>query len=133
MKTQQAIAISAAVAAFALAATSAQADQSATSSDGAWKASSSLAGSLAVKSHAQATVKITPAAGGAACPQVANVLFEMPSHGHGGDVDPKSAAAGTCEWKITDLAPSMGGEWRLRLVVKDGGKSSNIDFMVQAK
>ena len=133
MKTHQSIAILAAASALVLAATAAQADQSATSSDGAWKADSTLASSLAVKTHAQATVKIAPAAGGATCPQVASVLFEMPSHGHGGDVDPKAAAAGTCAWNITDLAPSMGGEWRLRLVVKDGAKTSNIDFMVQAK
>jgi len=116
-----------------LAAGAARADQSVSSSDGAWKAQATMGDSLAVKEHSTAIVKISPAAGGASCPTVASVLFEMPSHGHGGSVDPQSAAAGTCTWKVTDLVPSMGGDWRLRLVVKDGGKSSNIDFMVMAK
>jgi hypothetical protein len=117
----------------ALAGVAAHADQSATSSDGAWKAHSNIAGSLLVKKSSEAKVMIMPGTS-KGCPQVTSVAFEMPSHGHGGDVAPKVAAApGDCTFSVSDLSPSMAGEWRIRLVLKDGASSSNLDIMTTAK
>jgi hypothetical protein len=41
--------------------------------------------------------------------------------------------ASDCRFHVTKLTPSMGGEWRLRLVLKDGDKSSTADFTIPAK
>lgn len=109
------------------------ADQDVQSSDGHWKVHAKISDSLAVKSTAEATIDVAPAAGGKGCPTVGGVLFEMPSHGHGGDKDPAVMSSGACQWHVTNLVPSMGGAWRLRLVLKDGDKSSNADFPVSAK
>jgi len=111
----------------------ARADQSVTSSDGQWKLHAKLAGSFAVQGTGQAIIDITPAAGGKGCPTVSSVVFEMPAHGHGGGKTPEIMTMGTCEFHVTDLAPTMGGAWRLRLVLKDAGKTSNADFDISAK
>jgi hypothetical protein len=112
---------------------SARADQDVQSSDGQWKLHAKVADSLAVGGMAQALVEVSPAAGGKACPMVGSVVFEMPSHGHGGKVDPKVVSKDGCKFQVTDLSPSMEGAWRLRLVLKDGGKASNADFAITAK
>jgi hypothetical protein len=112
------------------------ADQDVMSSDGQWKLHARIADSLAVGGAAQAIVDVSPAAGGKNCPTVSSVVFEMPAHGHGGKIDPKvTGANGTsaCQFHVTDLSPSMDGMWRLRLVLKDGGKTSNADFSIPAK
>jgi hypothetical protein len=112
---------------------SAFADQDARSSDGQWNLHAKVADSLAVGASAEALVDVSPAGGGKACPTVGSVVFEMPAHGHGGKVDPKVSSLDGCHFKVTDLSPSMGGAWRLRLVLKSDGKSSNADFNVNAK
>jgi len=120
-------------------------DQDIQSSDGNWKLHATVADTLDIKKLGEAIVEITPAAGGNDCPKVSSVVFEMPAHGHGGDVDPKvhyvqnapllvaRGRASRCQWRITDLSPSMAGAWRLRLVLKNGDKSSDADFDINAK
>jgi hypothetical protein len=112
---------------------SAHADQDVQSSDGMWKLHAKVVDSLAVKSTGEAVIDITPAAGGKGCPTVSSVVFEMPAHGHGGDKDPQSMKMGTCTVHISDLAPSMSGAWRLRLVLKSGDKTSTADIAIAAK
>jgi hypothetical protein len=110
------------------------ADQDVQSSDGKWKLHAKVDASLAVGSSAQAIVDITPAAAGTkGCPEVSSVAFEMPSHGHGGKVSPEVMAMSGCQFHVTDLSPSMGGAWRLRLVLKSEGKSSTADIDIAAK
>jgi len=121
------------VIAIAAISTSAHADQDVTSSDGAWKLHAKVVDSMGVKAAGEATIDITPAAGGKGCPTVSSVVFEMPAHGHGGGKDPQSMAMGTCSVHVTDLVPSMGGAWRLRLVLKSGDKTSTADFAIPAK
>jgi len=111
----------------------AHADQDVTSSDGAWKLHAKVVDSIGVKKSGEAVIDITPAAGGKACPTVSSVVFEMPAHGHGGDKDPSSMTMGTCSVHVSDLVPSMGGAWRLRLVLKSGDKTSTADFAIAAK
>ena len=117
---------------FALAGV-AYADQDVQSSDGQWKVHAKISDSLGVKKSSEAMVDISAAGMAKGCPKVASVAFEMPSHGHGGDVDPKAMSMGACSWHVTDLEPSMAGAWRLRLVLKDGDKTSNADISVTAK
>jgi len=114
-------------------ATAAHADQDVQSSDGAWKLHAKVLDTLGVKKAGEAVIDITPAAGGKGCPTVSSVVFEMPAHGHGGDKDPKSMAMGSCTVHVSDLEPSMGGAWRLRLVLKSGDKTSTADFAIAAK
>jgi hypothetical protein len=109
------------------------ADQDVKSSDGQWKAHAKIDGALAVGKSAEAVVDISAAAGGKSCPAVSSVVFEMPSHGHGGKVDPQVMDMGNCQFHVSSLNPSMGGDWRLRLVLKADGKTSNADFAVSAK
>lgn len=109
------------------------ADQDVKSADGMWKLHAKVADSLTVGGMAQAVVDVTPAAGGKACPTVGSVVFEMPAHGHGGKVDPKVMSMDGCQFHVTDLSPSMAGDWRLRLVLKNDGKTTNADFPVSAK
>ena len=109
------------------------ADQEVKSSDGMWMLHAKVADVLAVKKSSDATIKAMPEGMAKGCPTVSSVAFEMPSHGHGGSVEPKAAPAGECTWKITDLNPSMAGDWRLRVVLKNGDKTSNADFSVMAK
>lgn len=111
----------------------AYADQDVQSSDGQWKVHAKISDSLAVKKSSEAMVDISAAGMAKGCPKVASVAFEMPAHGHGGDVDPKVMSAGSCSWHVMDLEPSMAGAWRLRLVLKDGDKTSNADIAVTAK
>jgi hypothetical protein len=103
------------------------------SSDGLWKLHAKVDDALSVRKSAEAVIDITPAAGGKGCPTVSSVVFEMPAHGHGGDKDPQSMTMGTCSVHVSDLVPSMGGAWRLRLVLKSGDKTSNADFSIPAK
>ncbi|HYA65328.1 MAG TPA: hypothetical protein VEE84_01475 [Burkholderiaceae bacterium] len=109
------------------------ADQEVQSSDGQWKVHAKVADSLAVKKSGEAMIDITAAGMAKGCPKVTSVAFEMPAHGHGGDVDPKVMSMGACSWHVTDLEPSMSGAWRLRLVLKDGDKTSNADIAITAK
>lgn len=109
------------------------ADQDVQSSDGQWKVHAKISDSLPVKKTSEAMVDISAAGMAKGCPKVASVAFEMPAHGHGGDIDPKVMAAGSCSWHVMDLEPSMAGAWRLRLVLKDGDKTSNADIAVTAK
>jgi hypothetical protein len=111
----------------------ARADQDVQSSDGQWKLHAKVADTLPVGNLSQALVDISPAAGGKSCPAVSSVVFEMPSHGHGGKVDPQVMATEGCQFHVTDISPSMGGAWRLRLVLKNGDKTSNADFSIGAK
>lgn len=120
-------------ASLAFAAGTALAGESVKSSDGAWKATADMPATLAVKKKAEAMVDIASATDGSKCPKLVSVAFEMPSHGHGGDVEPKAMAMSGCSFHVSDLVPSMDGQWRLRLVLKDGDKSSTVDFPVQAK
>ena len=121
--------------AWALAALAAPAfaDQDVTSSDGQWKLHAKLADSVAVGKSSEAMINVTAAAGAKGCPTVSSVVFEMPSHGHGGNVDAMVMSMSGCQFHVTDLNPSMGGAWRLRLVLKADGKTSNADFPVTAK
>jgi hypothetical protein len=114
-------------------ATTAHADQDVKSSDGQWKLHAKVVDSLGVKKAGEAVIDITPAAGGKGCPTVSSVVFEMPAHGHGGDKDPQMMTMGTCSVHVSDLVPSMGGAWRLRLVLKSGDKTSTADFAIPAK
>jgi hypothetical protein len=109
------------------------ADQDVKSSDGMWTLHAKMADSFAVKKSSEALIDVAPVGMAKGCPAVSSVVFEMPAHGHGGSVDPMSMSSGTCQWHVTDLNPSMGGEWRLRLVLKAGDKTSNADFTVNAK
>jgi hypothetical protein len=122
-------------AAIALAAMAlpALADQDVQSSDGQWKLHAKVADSLAVGASSEAMVDVSPAGASKGCPAVGSVVFEMPAHGHGGKVDPKVMSMDGCHFHVTDLNPSMGGAWRLRLVLKSDGKTSNADFPVSAK
>jgi len=113
--------------------TAAHADQDVQSSDGAWKLHAKIVDSLGVKKSGEAVIDITPAAGGKGCPTVSSVVFEMPAHGHGGDKNPQSMPMGNCSVHVSDLEPSMGGAWRLRLVLKSGDKSSTADIAISAK
>ena len=70
---------------FALAGV-AYADQDVQSSDGQWKVHAKISDSLGVKKSSEAMVDISAAGMAKGCPKVASVAFEMPSHGHGGDV-----------------------------------------------
>ncbi|HXY05160.1 MAG TPA: hypothetical protein VEI05_01320 [Burkholderiaceae bacterium] len=110
-----------------------QADQDVQSSDGQWKVHAKVADPLAVKKSSEAMIDITSAGMAKGCPTVSSVAFEMPAHGHGGDVDPKVMSTGACSWHVTDLNPSMSGAWRLRLVLKEGDKTSNADIPISAK
>ena len=121
------------VAAMGAVAGSAWADQDVMSSDGQWKLHAKMPDTLAVKKPTEALIDVTPAAGGKGCPNLGSVVFEMPSHGHGGDMAPQSMSMDGCKFHVTDLSASMGGSWRLRLVLKSGDKSSNADFTVAAK
>jgi hypothetical protein len=112
---------------------SAWADQDVQSSDGQWKLHAKVADTVAVGGMSQAVVDVKPAAGGKGCPTVGSVVFEMPSHGHGGKVDPKVMSKEGCQFQVSDLSPSMDGAWRLRLVLKSDGKTSNADFAITAK
>ena len=112
---------------------SAWADQDVQSSDGQWKLHAKVANTVAVGGMSQAVVDVKPAAGGKGCPTVGSVVFEMPSHGHGGKVDPKVMSKEGCQFQVSDLSPSMDGAWRLRLVLKSDGKTSNADFAITAK
>jgi len=118
---------------LAAVAAAAHADQEVQSSDGQWKVHAKVADSLAVKKSSEAMINISPAGMAKGCPKVDSVAFEMPAHGHGGDVDPKVMSTGACSWHVMDLEPSMSGAWRLRLVLKDGDKTSNADFPITAK
>jgi len=111
----------------------AQADQDVMSSDGQWKLHAQIPASVGVNKDAEVIVDVTPAAGGKACPELGSVVFEMPAHGHGGKKDPQSMSMGTCQFHISDLNASMGGDWRLRLVLKSGGKTSTADFPISAQ
>ena len=111
----------------------AQADQDVQSSDGQWKVHAKVADPLAVKKSSEAMIDIASAGMAKGCPKVSSVAFEMPAHGHGGDVDPKVMSTGACSWHVTDLNPSMSGAWRLRLVLKEGDKTSNADIPISAK
>ena len=111
----------------------AHADQDVQSSDGQWKLHAKLVDSLLVKKSAEALINITSAAGGKGCPTLQSVAFEMPAHGHGGELEPKFMSIGNCEFHITNLSPSMGGTWRLRLVLQSADKASNADFTIPAK
>jgi len=122
----------AALALLSLAAT-VQADQDVQSSDGAWKLHAKVVDAFEVSSAAEAVIDITPAAGGKGCPTVSSIVFEMPAHGHGGGKDPESMAMGTCTVHVSELVPTMGGTWRLRLVLKSGDKTSTADFSIPAK
>jgi len=110
-----------------------RADQDVQSSDGQWKVHAKVASSLPVKKSSEAIINISPAGSAKGCPTVSGVVFEMPSHGHGGSVEPQSMAMGTCEWHVTDVNPSMAGDWRLRLVLKSGATTSNADISLPAK
>jgi hypothetical protein len=125
----------AAVAALVLGALAplAWADQDVTSADGAWKAHAKGENTVAVGKSQELLVTVKASDGGTTCPTVASVVFEMPAHGHGGNKDPQMMAMANCQVHITDLAPSMGGDWRLRLVLKAGGKTSQIDLPLAAK
>ena len=57
----------------------------------------------------------------------------MPAHGHGGKVDPKIEAADGCRFHVTDINPSMAGDWQLHLDLKSDGKASSADFAIPAK
>ena len=109
------------------------ADQDVQSSDGMWKLHAKVMDTMTVKKAEEAIIDVTPAAGGKGCPTVSSVVFEMPAHGHGGDKTPEVMSMGTCQFHVSDLSPSMGGAWRLRLVLKSGDKSSNADFAISAK
>jgi hypothetical protein len=109
------------------------ADQDVQSSDGQWKLHAKMPASLAVKKTEEAIIDVTAAAGGKSCPTVSSVVFEMPAHGHGGDKTPEVMAMSNCQFHVSNLSASMGGEWRLRLVLKNGDKSSNADITVPAK
>lgn len=109
------------------------ADQDVKTSDGMWSVHAKMADSLAVKQMGEAVIDVSPVGMAKGCPTVSSVVFEMPAHGHGGTVDPKSMSSGTCQWHVTDLSPSMGGDWRLRLVLKSGDKTTNADFSIPAK
>jgi hypothetical protein len=103
-----------------------------TSSDGRWKLHAKVVDSFSVSSASEALVDIVPASPAVkGCPKV-SVVFEMPAHGHGGATEP-AVMASDCRFHVTKLTPSMGGEWRLRLVLKDGDKSSTADFTIPAK
>jgi len=121
------------VLALAVFAGAAQADQDVKSSDGMWSVHAKVPSSLAVKKSAEATIEVSPVGMAKGCPTVSSVAFEMPAHGHGGDVDPKVMSAGTCTWHVSDLSPSMAGDWRLRVVLKSGDKTTNADIAVPAK
>jgi len=109
------------------------ADQDVQSSDGQWKVHAKISDTLTVKKSGEAMVDIAATGMAKGCPKVSSVAFEMPAHGHGGDVDPKVMSTGTCSRHVMDLEPSMAGAWRLRLVLKDGEKTSNADIAVTAK
>ncbi len=112
---------------------SALADQDVTSSDGQWKLHARMADAVAVRKSAEAIIDVTPAAGAKGCPSVSSVVFEMPAHGHGGDLSPQMMEMGKCQFHVSDLSASMGGAWRLRLVLKSGDRTSTADFNVSAK
>ncbi len=111
----------------------AHADQDVTSSDGQWKLHARIGDTVTVGKSAEAIVDVTPAAGAKGCPTVSSVVFEMPSHGHGGTLAPQSMEMGHCQFHVSDLSASMGGAWRLRLVLKSGDKTSTADFALAAK
>jgi hypothetical protein len=111
----------------------ARADQDVTSSDGQWKLHAKVPSSFSVKGSGEAIIDVKPAAGGKGCPTVSSVVFEMPAHGHGGGKTPEVMTMDACQFHVSNLAPTMGGAWRLRLVLKDGAKTSNADFDIGAK
>ncbi|SPE23226.1 hypothetical protein SBBP1_210020 [Burkholderiales bacterium] len=110
-----------------------QADQDVKSSDGMWTLHAKGSDSLVVKKSAEAMIDISPVGMAKGCPKVSSAAFEMPAHGHGGDIDPKVMSTGECSWHVSDLSPSMAGDWRLRLVLKSGEKTTNADFAFSAK
>jgi hypothetical protein len=119
--------------ALAAIAAPALADQDVQSSDGQWKLHAKVMDSFAVKKGEEAIIDVMPAAGGKGCPTVSSVVFEMPAHGHGGDKTPEVMSMGSCQFHVSNLSASMGGAWRLRLVLKNGDKTSNADFAITAK
>jgi len=119
--------------ALGICASAARADQDVQSSDGQWKVHAKVADALAVQKSSEAAIDIAPVGANKTCPSVSSVVFEMPAHGHGGSVDPKSKSTGPCQWQVTDLNPSMAGAWRLRLVLKSGDKTSNADIALPAR
>ena len=111
----------------------AQADQDVKSSDGMWMLHAKMADSFGVKKVSEVVIDVTPVGMAKGCPTVSSVVFEMPAHGHGGDKTPEVMSMGTCQFHVSNLSASMGGEWRLRLVLKAGDKTSDGDFTVSAK
>jgi len=111
----------------------AHADQDVKSNDGQWNAHAKMSSTLGIKQVTDATIDVTPAGGAKGCPSLDTVVFEMPAHGHGGDAIPQVMSMGACKFHVTNLSASMGGEWRLRLVLKSGDKSSYADFTIPAK
>jgi len=113
--------------------TAAYADQDVKSNDRMWNAHAKMSNTLGIKQVTDATIDVTPVGSAKGCPSLDTVVFEMPAHGHGGDAIPAVMNMGACKFHVTNLSASMGGDWRLRLVLKSGDKSSYADFTIPAK
>lgn len=111
----------------------AQAGQTVKSADGMWSLTTDT-DALAVKKESEVMIKASGTGGAmASCPDVDGVAFTMPAHGHGGSTTPEAMKMGACSYHISGLTATMGGDWRLHLGLKDGGKKTAAEFNFKAQ
>jgi hypothetical protein len=112
----------------------AQAGQSVKSADGMWTLTTDT-DVLAVKKESELMINASSAGGAMAkCPDVDKVAFTMPAHGHGGSTTPEAMKMGNCSYHVSGLTPTMGGDWLLRLELKEGSKTTTTaEFNLKAQ
>jgi hypothetical protein len=112
----------------------AQAGQSAKSADGMWIFSTDT-DMLAVNKESELMINASSAGSAMAkCPDVDGVTFTMPAHGHGGSTTPEAMKMGTCNFHVSGLTPTMGGDWLLHLGLKEGSKATTaVEFKLKAQ
>jgi hypothetical protein len=110
------------------------AGQSAKSTDGMWTLTIDT-DVVAVKKESELMINASSAGSAMAkCPEVDGVTFTMPAHGHGGSTKPEAMKIGTCSYHVSGLAPTMGGDWLLRLGLKEGSKATTtVEFNLKAQ
>jgi hypothetical protein len=114
----------------------AQAGQSVKSADGMWTFSTDT-DMLAVNKESELTINASSAGSAMAkCPDVDGVTFTMPAHGHGGSTTPEAMKMkmGTCNYHVSGLTATMGGDWLLHLGLKEGSKATTaVEFKLKAQ
>lgn len=105
----------------------------AVSSDGAWEVVATAPAKLRVGRPSEALVRVAARPGKAGCAALTRAILDMPAHGHGTDFRPAVARQAACRWRVHGIVPTMRGEWRLRLVLVDGDRTSVADLTLDAR